>query len=121
YFNGTGSADVMATALQVFPHGLRVANFLSVSDSPIELDKTRLLNLIRQYQIDGKLMFDPADPRTPTALAAYAALADSIHEPPRNVGLEDGELMLKRIGRRHVITDDNMGAEWGTYFDANWR
>src|SRR5262249_10232918 len=41
YYNTTGSDDVVATGLSVFPYGLRVANFLAVSSSPLTVDKQR--------------------------------------------------------------------------------
>src|SRR5262249_3959959 len=110
YYNATGSADVMATGLHVFHYGIRVMNFLAISDSPFPVDKARWLRELRDYKIDGQLMFDPRDPRTARTLEAYAALADTLNGPPLDTGLEAGDTMLQRIGPRHIITDDNMGA-----------
>jgi spermidine synthase len=121
YLNATGSPEVMATGLHVFRYGLRVMNFLAVSDSPIVTDTGRCIQMLREYRIDGKLVFDPQDARTQLSLAQYAAFANSVHEAPQPMGIEAGEVMAARIGRRHIITDDNMGAEWGTEFDAPWR
>ena len=121
YFNATGSPDVMATGLHVFRYGLRVMNFLAVSDSPIGTDTDRCIRVLREFRIDGKLIFDPADPRTELALKQYAQFTESVHEAPHPMGIETGEVMALRIGPRHIITDDNMGGEWGTEFDAPWR
>lgn len=121
YYNATGSLDVFATGLHNFRSGLRVLNFLAVSDSQIVLDKSRWLTVLREYKIDGKLVFDPADSRAQTTLAAYMALADTIREPPRDMGIEAGDVLASRMGPRHIITDDNMGAEWGADYGATWR
>jgi spermidine synthase len=121
YYNATGSADVMATGLHVFRYGIRVMNFLAVSDSPFPVDKERWLRVLRDYRIDGQLMFDPRNPRADLALAAYGALADTLHGPPQDKGLEAGDTMAVRIGARHIITDDNMGAEWTQVNGADWR
>ena len=121
YYNATGSADVMATGLHVFRYGIRVINFLAVSDSPFPVDRERWLRVLRDYRIDGQLVFDPQNPRTELTLAAYAALADTLQGPPLDKGLEAGDTMAARIGPRHIITDDNMGAEWTTVNGADWR
>jgi spermidine synthase len=121
FYNATGSPDVMATGLSVFHYGARILNFLLVSDSPMVPDENRWLAVLHGYKIDGKPVFDPADPRAHITLAAYMALADTYNQPPRALGLEAGDAMMARIGPRHIITDDNMGAEWGTEVEAFWR
>ena len=45
FFNTTESDDAIATGLHVFPYGLRVINFLAVSDSPIVVDKQHWLDV----------------------------------------------------------------------------
>jgi len=121
YYNTTSSPDVMVTGLHVFPNGLRVINFMALSDSPITLDPARWLDVLRQYRIDGRLVFDPANSRTAITLAAYMALAGSVKEPPRDLGLEAGDVLAARLGARHVITDDNMGEEWMAEVKPPWR
>jgi len=121
YYNATDSAEVMATGLHVFRYGIRVMSFLAVSDSPFPVDKERWLRVLRDYRIDGQLMFDPRNPRAELALTAYGALADTLHEPPQDRGLEAGDTVAVRIGARHIITDDNMGAEWANVNGAYWR
>jgi len=121
YYNSTSSPDVLITGLHEFRYGIRVINFLAVSDSPILLDKDRCLKVLQEYKIDGKTVFDPAQPRTPVALAAYMALADTLRAPPRDMGLEPGDVLAARLGARHIITDDNMGAEWAADVHPTWR
>lgn len=112
YFNSTESDQALATALSVFPYGLRVINFLAVSDLPIEFDAARWLALLREYRIDGRSLFDPLDPSSDRVLSAYAALAQTLREPPRFIGLETASSLRARLGPQRLITDDNMGLEW---------
>ena len=112
YYNTTESDDAIATGLSVFPYGLRVVNFLAVSDSPIVVQKDRWLALLQQYRIDGALVFDPQNPRTARTLEAYAALADTVNYAPRFLGMEYAASMNARLGKRLIFTEDNMGWEW---------
>jgi predicted membrane-bound spermidine synthase len=117
FYNTTGSSDVVATGLSVFPYGLRVLNFLAVSDSPIDLNKARWISILRRYQIDGQLVFDPARPKTVETLRSYAALADSAKEKPTEHSFETSESEKPRLRDCLIITDDNMGWEWRTAKD----
>jgi spermidine synthase len=121
YFNTTESDDTVATALRVFPYGLRVINFLAASDAPITIDKKRWLDILRRYRIDGRVIFNPANPATEKVLANYMALADSIHFPPAFMGLETSDSLRGRLGRRLIITDDNMGLEWRGGVSIPWH
>ena len=121
YYNATESPDVFITGLHEFKYGLRVITFLMVSDSPIVLDKTRWFSVLNRYEIDGKRVFDRDSSRGQLVLAAYNAFADSINESPRTLGIESGDVLAQRLGSRHIITDDNMGAEWTPAPKPNWR
>ena len=114
YFNTTGSDDVLATGLGVFPYGLRVCNFLAVSDSPLEVDKHRLLSVLQNYKIDNQLLFDPNRSKSQSALESYMELADSVKRPQVPRGIETSGSLRERLGDRLFITDDNMGWEWRT-------
>jgi len=112
YFNTTDSPDVVATALHVFPYGLRVLNFLAVSDSPIVVDRDRWKAILLQYRIDGVSVFDPGNAQSERALESYMILADT-SRPPRYFGMETSRSLKARLGRGLIIfTDDNMGWEW---------
>jgi predicted membrane-bound spermidine synthase len=115
YCNTTESDDVVATGLKVFPHALRVMNFMALSDAPLVVDKDRWLGVLRRYTIDQRPIFDLQNPQGSQVVAVYMALADSVAGPPRMQGLEAGESLRQRLGRRRLITDDNMGAEWRSY------
>jgi len=120
-FNTTESDETMATALTVFPYGLRILNFLAVSDSPISLDRAAWLQNLSTFQIDGQQYFNPATPQGKRLLAAYGALADTLHDPPRFLGLEGDESLRARLARQRLITDDNMGREWVPEVELPWR
>ncbi len=121
YFNTTESEETIVTALRVFPYGLRVINFVAVSDSPIAIDKDRWMSILRRYAIDGKTLFDPIDPAAQKTLAAYMALAGTLKEPPRFMGMESSDSLRTRLGKRLIITDDNMGLEWRSNFTVPWH
>jgi spermidine synthase len=112
YYNTTGSDDVVATGLSVFPYGLRVLNFLAVSDSPIKFDLERWFATLPGYSIDGKSVFDPRSAESAKVLRRYVLLADSLTKPPTPDGLEDAGSMRQRIKNPLIITDNNMGWEW---------
>jgi hypothetical protein len=122
FYNTTESDDAIATGLSVFPYGLRVLNFLAVSDSPIMVDKERWLTILCQYKIDGALVFDPANPKSKRTLAAYMAFADSAKEAPRFLGMEYSNSLNTRLGPRLIFTEDNMGWEWRSgSIDIPWH
>jgi spermidine synthase len=121
YYNATESPDVFITGLHEYRYGLRVITFLMVSDAPIVLDKAHWFSVLNQYEIDGKKMFNSSTPRGQLVLAAYNAFADSIKDTPRVLGIESGEVLAERLGARHLITDDDMGAEWTAAPKPNWR
>jgi spermidine synthase len=112
YYNTTGSDDVLATGLHVFPYGLRVLNFLAVSDSPIHIDRTRWMQILKEYRVDGKLVFNPKNPKSAETLQRYKKLVDSINQPQNAEGIENLASFRSRLGKRLIITDDNMGWEW---------
>ena len=58
FYNTTDSMEAMLTGVSVFPFGMRVANFLTVSDAPLQLDANRWLEVLLQYKIDGKPVLD---------------------------------------------------------------
>jgi spermidine synthase len=111
YHNATGSDNVVATGLSVFPHGLRVLNFLAVSDAPIEIDKVRWLSQLRQFSIDSKPVFIVGNPESEALLQKYSELADTVLQAPTPMGLEYGPSMRQQIKDPSLITDDNMGWE----------
>jgi hypothetical protein len=54
-------------------------------------------------------------------IAGYNAFADTAMHPAGLLSMEDGRILAERLGPRHVITDDNMGAEWTEVLLPPWR
>jgi spermidine synthase len=112
FYNTTGSDDVVATGLHVFPYGLRVVNFLAVSDAPIDFSKTRWMSDLKKYRIENRLVFDPASEQSEETLRQYGALADSLDKSSDFQSLETSRSLNARAGKRLIISDENMGWEW---------
>ena len=113
YFNTTSSDDVKKTAATVFPHALRVYNFMAVSDSPFSFDKERWRTTLTTMTIDGEpIIEDSADGKA--FLDELVSYADSVNGPPRDDGIEKRESVLARVDAAgaKIITDDNMVTEW---------
>jgi len=121
YFNTTESAEAISTALHVFPYGLRVINFMVSSDAPIQVNVERWMEILRQYRIDGRLLFDPNDAPAQRKLAEYAQFANSINLPPRQMGLQGSDSLRKSYGNERPITDNNMGWEWALDAPIPWN
>jgi len=112
YYNTTGSDDVVATGLSVFPYGLRVLNFLALSDRPINVDREAMVSVLRMYEIDGKPVFPNGRTETDTVLDRYRSLCDSLSGSQVTYGMENEQSMRRRLKNSLIFTDDNMGWEW---------
>lgn len=114
YFNTTGSDDVKKTAATVYPHAMRVYNFVAVSDAPFTFDRERWKHLLLTMTIDGQPILNPKDANYEAFMADSLAYPDSINEPPKDDGLEARASVLARADAAggRVITDDNMVPEW---------
>ncbi|MDJ0975033.1 MAG: fused MFS/spermidine synthase [Planctomycetota bacterium] len=109
YYNTTWHPRVQRTGATVFPHAMRVGNFLAVSDAPLRPDGERLARTLRAYRIDG------AAPVGTAAIEAMVALTKRVDDPAlldaRHV-LETGASIRARTEGMAPITDDDMGTEW---------
>jgi hypothetical protein len=54
-------------------------------------------------------------------LVGYMALADTLREPPRFMGMESDASLRARLAKRRIITDDNMGLEWSRDVTVPWH
>ena len=111
FYNTTGSEDVMATALSVYPYVLRFVNCIAVSDSPVVFDRERWRANLLSYVIDGKHVIDASDPTQMTRLEEIVGIPD---DPTGRtlVSFENDDQLRGRLQNRLIITDDNMGTEW---------
>jgi predicted membrane-bound spermidine synthase len=112
-YNTTGSPEVLATGLGVFPYGMRLANFAVVSDSPLQLDAQRWRDVLVNYKIDSTPVFDLSRPSDSQRLDEVLSLPATLDRDLSTFfTLESAEhIRARTAGVRHV-TDDNMGTEW---------
>jgi spermidine synthase len=110
FYNTTGSEEVQITGVTVFSYGLRVSNFLAVSDSPIQLDRERWRNVLTAYRIEGKPVFELAKPEHCKRLEEILSYTDVVADA--RTGMEYAETIRQRLKGKRMITDDNMGTEW---------
>jgi spermidine synthase len=113
FYNTTDSQEVMATGVRVFPFGMRVANFMVVSDSPLELDRKRWLDILSEYRIDGKPVFDLSKELDQRRLLEVVSMAETLDRDVHGIyTLESADHIRARTAGLRLITDDNMGTEW---------
>lgn len=113
YYNTTGSARVQLTGATVFPYALLVSNFLAVSDAPIDFNRTNLRSTLSAYRINGRPVFDPANPIDHAQLETIASIpfvSRRTSDVPFSLQSR-ADLLTDSKGER-LITDDNMGTEW---------
>lgn len=107
FFNTTESARVQKTACEADPRGLRFANHMAVGRDAAAPSAQRWRDTLLAYRIDGRAVFDRADP---AQMAALDDLVSAYGAPgPR---LESCASILARTATLASVTDDNMGAEW---------
>ncbi|MBZ5596724.1 MAG: spermidine synthase [Acidobacteriia bacterium] len=111
FYNPTGSNDVMATGLAVFPYALRFMNCLVVSDVPIVFDRERWRTVLLNYTIDGKHVI--GSPNQPAA-TELDHLLDIPVDPTGKLlfSIEENDQLRRRLQHLLIFTDDNMGLEW---------
>jgi spermidine synthase len=115
YYNTTFSVRALFTGASVYPYALRVGNFLAVSDSPIVFDKDRWRAALSDYKIDGRPVFDLADQAQQSRLREVLSIAETQTDKDATKGMriESRGSILARFAGERMITDDNMGSEWG--------
>ena len=110
YYNTTGSPRALITGATEFPYALRVSGFLAVSDTPFALNRPRWETALTNSSMEGRPIFDLADPAQQARLESVLSLAG---ETGRKRGLiESRASLLHRLRAFQPITDNNMGTEW---------
>jgi spermidine synthase len=113
FYNTTESEEVMATAVKVFPYGIRLANFMVVSDAPLQLDAQRWFDVLSRYTIDGKQVFDLSQEQHRRRLIEVMSMVTTMdRDLPGFFTLESAGHLRARTAHVRIITDDNMGTEW---------
>ncbi len=106
YFNTTGSAAALKTAMLEFPYGLRFMILSAVSDRPIAFDRARLRGILTHYRIDGRPVFD----------LELASDRKRLEQVLGSLQVESRASILARLTSTPVVTDDNMYPEWHPAF-----
>jgi predicted membrane-bound spermidine synthase len=119
FYNTTESDDALKTGLAVFPHGMRVMNFLAVSESPIRFDPEEFAGTVRRLTIDGRSALAGDGAQREQAIAELLNRLSG--GPGGNPQLEPGETMLRRLAGARVVTDDNMAVEWRAISMGAWE
>jgi predicted membrane-bound spermidine synthase len=114
FYNTTDSEEAMLTGVSAFPFGMRVANFMAVSDTPPQIDARRWLDVLVRYKIDGQPVFDLSQEQHRRRLLEVMAMATTMDRDIRagSFTLESAGHIRARAAGVRVITDDNMGTEW---------
>ncbi len=113
FFNTTESTEALSTGLSVFPYGMRLMNFMVVSDTPLPLDVDRWRSVLANYKIDNQPMFDLSQElprRRLNEMLSLTATMDSSAE--MGFSVESASHIRARAAGVRIITDDNMGTEW---------
>jgi spermidine synthase len=113
FYNTTDSTEALLTGLSVFPYGMRLLNFMVVSDTPLRLDADRWRNVLVNYKIDDKPLFDLSQELPRLRLGEMLSLTATMDSSAdMGLSLESADHIRGRTAGVRVITDDNMGTEW---------
>lgn len=114
YYNTTGSGRVQLTGATVFPYAMRIANFVAVSDAPIDFNRDRLRSVLWSYKIGGKPVFDPANAGDRATLESIVSVPYVNREYTDKIRhtIENRTNLLAQWSGQRLVTDDNMGTEW---------
>jgi len=116
-FNATGSARAVRTALDTFPHVIRIINSLVASNAPIVVDTERWRTILENYAIYGTPCLDLTQLTHRERLEEMLQIARTLDDPEQSrlVQFENHESLKERYGNATPITEDNMGHEWSFF------
>lgn len=114
FYNTTSSPEAQKTGAIFFPYAYRYFNFMIASDMEIRLNPDRLKTVLKNYQIDGKPIFNLQNKTHVKRLEEVLSIADNFkHEAGwYDPSMESRDSILKRTESLPIVTDDNMGTEW---------
>ena len=111
-YNTTGSLNARKTGCEVFAHGVRVVNCMLLSESKIEVDRDRWRNILRNYAIDGRKIFDVNNEQHRERIEEMVHLHDSSVGVTGSRWQESCAAIRERMRNWETITEDNMQPEW---------
>lgn len=118
FYNSTNSMNVQKTGAAVCPHALRFQNHMLCGNEEIEIDTTRLEDILWSYEIDGVRQHDRGDEQHRNRIAEIIQMFDASRYGFTTATdfdtypLESSRSILQRTEANFIITDDNMGDEW---------
>jgi spermidine synthase len=113
FYNTTDSTEALLTGVNVFPFGMRLMNFMAVSDTPLRLDADRWRDVLENYKIDDKPVFDLSQELSRRRLGEMLSITATMDRSAEiGFSLESANHIRARAAGVRVITDDNMGTEW---------
>jgi predicted membrane-bound spermidine synthase len=119
FYNTTESDDAAKTGLTVFPYGMRVMNFIAVSDEPLDFDPERFARSLRGLTIEGRPALPGGEaPREKRIAELLEGLNGGLGTAPQ---IERRDDALRRLVRARVVTDDNMAVEWHAISMGAWE
>ena len=111
-YNTTWSETAQKTGCSTFKHGLRLINFLYLSDDPVVLDRELWRQGLRDVVIDGRKIFDLNQPFHRARLDEIVRFADQSTYGPDGGQAETCAKLAERTLYTPLVTDDNMLTEW---------
>ncbi|MBM4342085.1 MAG: hypothetical protein FJ100_01715 [Deltaproteobacteria bacterium] len=111
-YNTTWSETAQKTGCGAFKHGLRIINFMYLSDEPVALDRDRWRAELEKIVVDGRKIFDLANPQHRGRLDEILRLADQSTYGPDGGQAETCAKLVERTLHTPFVTDDNMLTEW---------
>ena len=113
FYNTTDSTEALLTGVNVLPFGMRLMNFMVVSDTPLRLDADRWRDVLENYKIDDKPVFDLSQELSRRRLGEMLSITATMDRSAEmGFSLESANHIRTRAAGVRVITDDNMGTEW---------
>jgi hypothetical protein len=93
------------------------------SNEPLQLDPGRLKAVLENYSIDGHPVFDPSNPIHRARLDEIMAVLDplALDQNGSNGTMETCISIKSRTQDLPLITDDNMGEEWGRSLSGHFH
>jgi spermidine synthase len=113
-YNTTYSDRAQLTACRIFPYAMREFNMMVASYEPLRLDHSCLRDMLEQYKVNDKLLFDLSLAKDRARLDEMMEWLDpsAQRQPARTAIMEDCQNIEARTESMSIITDDNMGEEW---------
>ena len=118
FYNTTESVPAMKTGCASFKHGVRIINFMLLSDQPVQKDTERWRRVLEGYQLDGKAVFDLSKKGHRERIEEMLQLRDETRGVTDGRWFETCQSVRKWARHQPIITDDNMQPEFYRRWDA---